>query len=285
MTQKGYLVIKKLIADYKIDNIEFVCIGKDSKLDNDYSYEIEKLCIDNKISFIFRNTAESTGIKSDYHIAISWRWLLNLPNLIVLHDSILPKYRGFAPLVNMLINGEEYIGATAIYADKEFDKGDIIIQEKIKIIYPIKIGHAIELIGNLYGTMVVKIFDLIQANTGLKVIKQNENECSYSLWLDASDYFINWNLAAEEIKRKIDACGSPYEGAKSMLDENIVIINEAIVVEDIVIENRTNGKIMFIKSDFPIVVCGVGLLMITDATYEDRKQSILPLKKFRLKFS
>jgi methionyl-tRNA formyltransferase len=55
-------------------------------------------------------------ICSDFNIAISWRWMLKVSNLIVIHDSLLPKYRGFSPLVNMLINGEDTLGVTVLFA-------------------------------------------------------------------------------------------------------------------------------------------------------------------------
>ena len=87
----------------------------------------------------------------DYQLAIGWRWLISgTENLIVLHDSLLPKYRGFAPLVNSLINGEQEIGVTAIWAGPEFDAGEIIFQEKAGICYPIKIQEAIEIVSGLY---------------------------------------------------------------------------------------------------------------------------------------
>ena len=79
-------------------------------------------------------------------MAVSWRWMIKHPKnkLIVFHDSILPKYRGFAPLVNMLINGEKEIGVSAIFGADEYDSE--IISEKTTISYPIKIQKPFRLI-------------------------------------------------------------------------------------------------------------------------------------------
>lgn len=284
MTKKGYSVLASLIENCKIDTIDFVCIGKDSKLDNDYSKEIAILCERNYISFYLNNSLEITSLKSNYYIAVAWRWLIELPNLIILHDSVLPKYRGFAPLVNMLINGEKELGVTAIFASEEYDKGDVILQERIVIDYPIKIAKVIDIISELYSLIILNIFTLIEDNAKLVGIKQEEGCATYSLWLDEEDYFIDWNMSAEKIKRKIDACGSPYEGAKCWLEKEIVIIKEAILIDDVKIENRVSGKIIFINGNYPVVVCGNGLLMITEAVSQVGFQNVLPLNKFRIKF-
>ncbi len=283
MTKKGYSVLFSLIENHKIKNISFICIGKDTKLDNDYSLDIENLCKRNRIVFFYKDEIHNYSIICDYYLAISWRWLIDLPNLIILHDSILPKYRGFAPLVNMLINGEELIGVTAIFASKDYDKGDIILQKKIRIDYPIKIKNAIDIISGLYSEISYDIFSFIENNKKLVGVKQTENDASYSLWLNDEDYFINWKDEANKIRRKIDACGSPYQGAKCFLNDKIIIITEAVVLEDVMIENRVCGKIIFINNNFPVVVCGTGLLMIKEAVYQETLKNILPLNKFRSK--
>jgi methionyl-tRNA formyltransferase len=53
-----------------------------------------------------------------------------------MHDSLLPKYRGFAPLPNALINGEREVGVTALFASEEYDMGDIVCQRRLAVEYP-----------------------------------------------------------------------------------------------------------------------------------------------------
>lgn len=283
MTKKGFAVLSSLIENKKYNVIDFVCIGKDANLNDDYSLAIENICRENNILFCFKDTIDVKKINSDYYIAVSWRWIIEMPNLIILHDSILPKYRGFAPLVNMLINGEKEFGVTAIFANDQYDQGDIILQEKVNINYPIKIAEIIDEISNLYVLIVYNLFDCILNNEKLIGIKQEEKYTSYSLWLDDEDYFIDWNISAEKIRRKVDACGSPYEGAKCWLNDEIIIIKEVLPIDDIKIENRASGKVIFMKDIYPVVVCGSGLLMIKEAVTQDGF-NILPLKKFRTRF-
>ena len=128
MTEKGYQVLKT-ITQYR-DIISFVIIGKDDNVTNDFSKEIESTCKNNNIDFYYKGNEPKVDEKK-FIIAVSWRWMITHPanKLIVLHDSLLPKYRGYAPLVNMLINGEKEIGVTAIFGGNEYDKGDIISQK------------------------------------------------------------------------------------------------------------------------------------------------------------
>ena len=103
---------------------------------------------------------------------------------------------------------------------------------------------------------------------------------TYSVWRDEKDYFINWNQSAKQISRFIDAVGYPYDGAKNYLNDEIIIINSAIPMEDINIENRDTGKIIFNKDGYPTVVCLEGILKINSMT-DINFNNLLPLKKFR----
>ena len=88
-------------------------------------------------------------------IVAGWRWLLpSTEKLIVLHDSLLPRYRGFNPLVSQLIDKEERLGVTAFFASDRYDCGDIINQPSIKVSYPLKINEAIERVCNCYQVSI-----------------------------------------------------------------------------------------------------------------------------------
>lgn len=284
MTKKGYLVLDSIVKNSKSSLIDFVCIGKDSKLDNDFCNELTDLCVKNNINYYYKDSIDLKEKNSEFYIAISWKWIIDLPNLIILHDSLLPKYRGFSPLVNMLINGEKKFGVTAIYATNEYDKGDVIKQEAIEVNYPKKITDLIDEISLLYAKIVLSLFDKMAKNEKIIGIKQIESEATYSVWLNGDDYFIDWNWNADKIKRKIDACCSPYEGAKCRINDEVIIILEADVVADVKVENRMQGKVLFIKDDCPIVICGEGLLQIKKAIYKNSSKMLLPLNNFRIKF-
>jgi methionyl-tRNA formyltransferase len=283
MTQKGFEILKAFIDNFDSKYIDCVVSSKDEMLVNDYYLEIENLCKVNNITFYDRKNAVENSSK--YSFAISWRWIIkDVPNLIILHDSILPKYRGFSPLVSALINAETEIGVTAIYADSEFDRGDIISQKTTSINYPIKIKNAIDLISINYIDIIIELSIKIINDQNITSIKQDESKATYSLWRDEDDYIIDWTKDASQIKRFIDAVSEPYMGAKCFLNNEIVRIFDSQLEDDVMIENRVPGKVLFLRDGFPSVVCGKGLLRITKAIYETNKNNIIPLNKFRSRF-
>ena len=284
MNSKGFFILDNFIKNHGRKHIECVVSSKDLALQKDYYNEIKTLSENNSIKFLNKNQEYEVRNFLGYKFAIGWRWLIeNENNLIVFHDSLLPKYRGFAPLVNSLINYEKYIGVTALFANKEYDKGNIIAQEKIKIKYPIKVSHAIKKIEPLYYSLVDLIFQRILENNSLISYEQNELEASYSLWLDNSDYFINWSWSASKISRFVDAVGYPYDCAKAYINNEIVRFIETEEFEDVYIEDRERhiGKIIFFKDNMPVIVCNKGLLLIKKITNENNEELTL---KFRTKF-
>tara|TARA_R110002033_G_scaffold69140_4_gene120536 strand:+ start:2283 stop:3152 length:870 start_codon:yes stop_codon:yes gene_type:complete len=287
MSFKGFAVLEHLIKSNKKHLIDFVIYAKDKNIENDYSKDIIKLCQEHDLKF-FKRGEKINEIESKFIIAISWRWMIEVlhsQKLIVLHDSLLPKYRGFAPLVNALINGENEIGVTALWANQEYDKGDILGQSKLKIQYPLKIESAIFSITKCYINLISNIFNNLPTNN-LNGVPQNEEDATYSLWRDENDYFINWYGDSHKIKRFIDAVGYPYNGAKTKIKGENVIIIETSIIDDVKIENRENevGKVIFLNDNLPVVICRKGLLRIDSAVYENTQSSIFPLKKFRTKF-
>jgi len=286
MTYKGLQTLKVIIKNpVFLRLVDYVVIGKDKNTINDYSEEIAQLCINNGINFYYKE--DNIPKYPDYLITVSWRWLIKncSSKIIVLHESLLPKYRGFAPLVNQLINNEKYIGVTAIFGEEDYDTGDIICQKKIKINYPIKINEAIIKISNLYKVIIEEIFNqIIKYNQIKNTIKQNEKDATYSLWRDKFDYKINWEKSSNDIIRFINSVGFPYEGASTYVNNKLIKIIDAEIIPDVKIENRDFGKVIFIKKNKPVVVCGQGLIMIKEAYYYDSGKSIFPLKQFRLRF-
>jgi methionyl-tRNA formyltransferase len=284
MTKKGFHVLNSLVYNDMKSYIELVIIGEDKNIVDDYANEIKQLCEENKIKYTKERS--SVRITTAFALTISWRWLIPTDEgfqLIVLHDSLLPKYRGFSPLVNSLINGEKEIGVTAIIADKQFDRGDIIAQEKVTINYPIKINEAIDLITVLYSKLTISIIQYLANGVSFEAVVQKEEDASYSVWRDEDDYKINWNKDAKEIKRFIDAVSYPYKGAFTFMDGNKVIVADAYCIEDLNIENRDVGKILFNDITGPIVICAKGLLKVTKLTTIEGTD-ILPIKKFRTRF-
>ena len=287
MTKKGYSVVEHIVARTP-EMIRFVVIGRDSHTQEDHSNEIAQLC-ERKGIMHYSRGSEPEFPKEDYVFAVSWRWMITHPNnrLIIFHDSLLPKYRGFAPLVNALINGEERIGVTALFGNFEYDKGEIIASESSKLAYPIKIAQAIDENNRNYLTLVGHIVEKLARGEILQSTSQDERNATYSIWRDEDDYLIDWNNDATKIKRMIDALGFPYLGARTRTVKNeTVILHDAEVVPDVVCGVRHIGKVIFVEDGAPVVMCGTGLLRITKASIvtNDVATSLIPVNSFRIRF-
>ncbi len=278
---KGFKVLSEIISIYGSHTIDLVIIGEDKNTQNDFSNEIKEICDSNFIKNI--NRKEDNQTTDLYSLAVGWRWMIDknrIKNLIVLHDSILPKYRGFNPLVTSLINGDSQIGVTALFASEKFDDGDIIYQSVENISYPIKIKTAIEIISKNYTEVSLEIIKTLVQGKELPRIKQKDKEATYSLWRDENDYHINWTWESIQIKRMIDAVGDPYLNAYTLIEGETIRIIDSEIYEDIEIVNREPGKIIFYDNNSPVVVCGKGLLKITKLV---KNKSEYSLNKIRLR--
>ncbi|WP_236014101.1 methionyl-tRNA formyltransferase [Marinobacterium alkalitolerans] len=282
--EKGYKCLEDFVDAIGFSNVAYVCSSRDLNVMNDYYDDIKSLC--ERQSIYFYDRSDPVGLKVDYIVAIGWRWIIEgQEKIIVFHDSLLPKYRGFAPLVNALINGEDEVGVTVIKASSEYDAGPIIAQASMQVNYPIKIQDAIKKISKIYSELLLKISaDLIK---GFPIIEYNQNdlEASFSPWRNEDDYLINWHDCSKKIERFVDATGYPYAGAKTKIGSNFVRVEEVNIIEDVVVEDRKShvGKVLFMDENKPVVICGNGLIKL-NSFYDENGCSLVGKIPFRTKF-
>ncbi|CAJ1809344.1 methionyl-tRNA formyltransferase [Aeromonas veronii] len=283
--QKAYISLEKLLHNqsWLRDSLSVV-IGKDNNVVNDYRTEILELCTQFSVETYLRENFSSYS-KFDIVIAIGWRWLIDIDysKLIVFHDSLLPRYRGFAPLVNAALNREPIIGVTALLGHEEYDRGDILLQREIRVEYPVEINFLIKKVSIEYSEMILEIFEKLYQNIQFNTITQNESDATYSVWLDDEDYFLDWCQPAVDICNKITLLGYPYSHAKSMLNGQVVLIKSAELISEFKAERYHPGKVISINNGFPIVMGADGALILKEVTDLSGK-SILPLEKFRVRF-
>ena len=263
--------------------IDAVVIGQDTNVREDYSTSIAEEAAKRGIKFLYRK--EDIKKSSKYSITIGWRWLIENPNnLIVFHDSILPRYRGFNPLVTALINGDKEIGVTALKGEKLFDSGDIIEQWTTSITYPIKIKKAIEIVSQGYANLLITVIEKLHKGEELVFRPQNTSKITYSVWRDKKDYFIDWEWEAKRIKRFIDAVGFPYTGAQTRLEDGTIVkVLDAEIWSLDKIENPGYGKVILKEGKHPVVVAKGGMIKLTDLRNEENQEIQLP-KKLRYRF-
>ena len=284
--QKGFQVLNAAIIGGFNASLRLVVVGKDPQMHEDFSDEIFSLCEDHGIPCCeCKEFAESSFAYED-HIAFAagWRWLIreSFRQILVFHDSLLPKYRGFNPLVTALLKKDSEIGVTALIANKDFDCGDIVGSRRVEIIYPVRVADAIQLVSELYFDLAKSLFANVVDESWLQGIPQDDAQASFSVWRDDEDYRIDWSWSADEIAHFTNCLSYPYKGASTICDGNMIRILHAEPVTDVEIANRDVGKVLFVDEEKPVVICGSGLLRIITAT-DDEGHNMLPFKKFRLR--
>jgi methionyl-tRNA formyltransferase len=282
--KKAFIALQQLDpAHYTA--IDLIVVGSDDHISEDYAQQLKDFATEKGLRFCGRKDPAVKTVTSLQHIAIGWRWLIPVQpqqQLFVLHDSLLPKYRGFNPLVTALINGDTVIGATCFIATTAFDEGAVIAQKKIAIQYPVKIDRAITLMGELYAGLLNDLFLLFQKEKNITAVAQDEAAATYSLWRDEEDYKIDWSQDAATIQRFVDATGFPYGGAFVYYQDKKIRIIEVEIADDVIIVNRTPGKILKKQHNNPVVVCGAGLIEIKQAMDETGQFFIIDALRVRL---
>jgi methionyl-tRNA formyltransferase len=201
---------------------------------------------------------------ADLVFVVGWQYLLPIADsrLIVFHDSLLPRYRGFLPTVTALIAGDDVVGVTAFHPAEGVDNGPIVAQAQLRLTVPARIDAILRQQAELMVDLAVKLV-AAKAAGELVARPQDEGQATYSLWRDAEDYFIDWTWPAEQIQRFVYAVGYPYDGARTMLEHQVVIISDcAAVPDDLRFSIRQPGKVWGLTDGVPSVVCGSGLLRI-----------------------
>lgn len=174
--------------------------------------------------------------------------ILDIPQLgcINVHGSLLPKYRGAAPIQWAVINGDKETGITTMYMDVGMDTGDMILKEKVSIEENETTGELWDRLSKIGGELLVKTLKLIEDGNAPRT-KQGE-DYTIAPMLDKEMANIDWeNKTAEQIKNLIRGL-NPIMGAYTFVNGKKLKIWKAQVVEEnkiLVSDNKIkNGNIV-----------------------------------------
>lgn len=150
--------------------------------------------------------------------------LLDYPRYkcINIHASLLPKYRGGAPIHRCIINGEKYTGITIMYMSPKMDEGDILYQEKVDISLDDNVGSLHDKLSELGSKMIISFLPKL-INNNFKRIKQDNNEATYAYNISREDEKIDFNKNTIDIYNQIRGL-SPWPSAYAYLDDKIIKI-------------------------------------------------------------
>ena len=205
--------------------------------------------------------------------------ILNLPKLgcINVHASLLPKYRGGAPVHYAIINGEEVTGVTIMYMVKKMDAGNIIYQKETPISYDETVGELYDRLSTLGAEAIVEAMPAIIEGTNAS-IPQDESKVTYSPVISREQEKIDFNRPAIEIYNHVRGL-NPWPGAYTTYQGKTVKIYQGLV------HNCPNamthhahqepGTIVKIFKDAIGVKVQDGVYIITEFQLEGKKRMLV----------
>lgn len=196
-------------------------------------------------------------------LTIPPRWCINL------HASLLPKYRGAAPVAHAILTGEKVTGVTSMKMDRGLDTGDILLQRECAVGLAETAGELTARLAVLGADLLVETLALHERGA-LESRKQNPADATQAPSLKRSDGLIDWSRGATEIADRVRAC-HPWPLAFSWLrGEPISLLRAEVSFEDrspseprpapgqileagetIMVQCQENGRVRVLELQFP----------------------------------
>lgn len=197
--------------------------------------------------------------------------ILSLPGLgcINVHASLLPGYRGSAPIHRAVINGESETGVTTMYMEEGLDTGDIIQQKRVAIGGDDTAGVVHDRLSVLGASLLTETLALI-AKGGAPRVPQDGSLATYAPPLTAEDEIIRWNATARSIKDRIRGL-NPWPGARTYLGERLVKVWRVRVADGYKPACRPGTVLAFLEEGIR-VQAGEGQIIITELQAEGSKR-------------
>ena len=251
---------------------------------------VKQFALDNNIPVLqpqkLKDEEFISGLKknnADLFVVVAFRILprevftLPVKGSFNLHASLLPKYRGAAPIQWAIINGEKETGVTTFALENKVDTGNVYIQEKIVIEDSDDFGTLHDKLSSMGAEVVLRTVDLIESGN-YNMLPQNDALASPAPKITKEITEIDWRKPAADIKNLIKGL-SPSPGAFFTFNKKIIKIYKANVVDS---DLLVPGKIEVTKKSL-VISCGSKALEIVELQLEGKKR--LSVEEFLRGFS
>lgn len=197
--------------------------------------------------------------------------LLDIPTYgcINVHGSLLPKYRGAAPIQYSIIDGENETGITIMHMDVGIDTGDMILQEKLPIAADETGGSLFDKMAALGADLLLVALDQLEAGTAPRIAQDND-QATYVKILNKEMGKLDFHQPAVKLERLIRGL-NPWPSAYTYLDGKTLKLWQA-GVETEVNKEAVPGEIVEIRKDSLVVATGEGSLVIRELQLEGKKR-------------
>lgn len=292
--QAGLEVCKSMISQLPSDMLAAI-VCPDDVADTRTELNNFKLLADSRDIplHVVKNVSEMVDIVRYYNPSIvlvhGWYQLIpvaDFSNTLFLgfHYSPLPKYRGNAPLVWQIINGEELLGVSLFQLTEGMDEGDLIEQKYFNLSKDENISCALNKANELAQVMLTDFLGaLVSEKITLK--KQPSKTPSYCGLRLPEDGLIDWNKPAYKVHDFIRAQSKPYPGAFTYLPDGRKL-TIWVATEEQVLFYGAPGGVVSVNSDYVVVACAEGAIRVIEIEVDGQKEcspsQILKSMKTRL---
>ena len=222
--------------------------------------------------------SELKALNANLQIIVAFRmlpkvvWEMPKYGTFNLHASLLPNYRGAAPINWAIINGETKTGVTTFYIDDKIDTGAMILSSEIEIDEEENAGQLHDRLMVLGSETVLNTLLLIESGNVNPKIQENNDEIKTAYKLDKDNCKINWQQSAKEIHNLIRGL-SPYPVAWCYFKDNDQEWNVKIYESKIIDEEHAEpiGKIIATKKELKIAVIN-GFIQILSLQFPGKKK-------------
>lgn len=196
--------------------------------------------------------------------------ILDLPRFgcINIHGSLLPKYRGAAPIQRAVLDGEEKSGITIMQMDEGIDTGDILLQEEITLAPKETAQTLFDKLARMGGPLLLKALDMIEDGTVVRK-KQDSSEATYAKQLRREMGEINWNRPAGEIDCMVRGM-NPWPSAYTYWNGKQLKIWDCDVIERD--SGELPGVITNVEKRYFDVAAGQGQIRVNELQLEGKKR-------------
>lgn len=214
--------------------------------------------------------------------------ILEMPRLgsVNIHASLLPKYRGAAPIQWVIINGEKESGVTIMQMDEGIDTGDMLSKTVVPILEEDTFETLHDKLMDAGAKLIVETLPKLEEGS-INPEKQNDEESCYAKILKKSFGEISWTDSADKIEHLVRGM-NPWPSAYTYMEQKQLKIwvakqeKDAVTLDEIISDKSTAipGMIVKVEKDAIFVQTGDGILKITELQMEGKKR--MEVKAFLL---
>ena len=202
------------------------------------------------------------------------QWVLDLPprGCLNIHASLLPRWRGAAPIHRAIEAGDARTGITIMQMDAGLDTGDMLLVEAVDITADDTTASLHDRLAALGGRLIVEALELAACG-GLQRMPQPAEGVSYAHKIDKAEAALDWGLPAAALERRIRAF-DPFPGATAQWSGEVIKLWRAQVVPG----SGSPGAVLAVTDAGITVACGESALLLTELQRPGGKR--LPARQF-----